>query len=180
VANLDQAVARFVSAGGSVHSPALSVPNVGRIAMVADPQGALLNLIAPVGEGPATSFARGKSGHGGWHELHATDAEAAMAFYSDQFAWTKAGAIPMGAHGTYHLFGVAGGPAIGGVMKDLELKRPAWLIVFNVDGAKSARDRALANGGIAITPILQTPTGEWVAHLQDPQGARFAIVSRHP
>jgi predicted enzyme related to lactoylglutathione lyase len=178
VSNLDQAVARFVGAGGSVHSAAISIPNVGRIAMVADPQGALLNLIAPVGDGPATSFAPGKSGHGGWHELHATHAEAALAFYAEQFGWTKSGAIPMGAHGMYHLFGVGGGPAIGGVMTDLDLKRPAWLIVFNVDGAQAARDRAIANGGTAITPTVQVATGEWVAHLQDPQGARFGIVSR--
>ena len=179
VANLDEALGRFVGAGGVVHAPPISVPGVGRIAMVADPQGALLNLIAPVGEGPATSFAPGKRGHGGWHELHATDAEAALAFYEDQFGWTKAGAIPMGPHGTYHLFGIGGGPAIGGVMKDLELKRPCWVIVFNVDGAQAAVDRAVANGGTALTPTIQVATGEWVAHLADPHGARFGIVSRH-
>jgi uncharacterized protein len=178
VANLDEAVARYGAAGGHVHAPPVSVPGVGRIAMVADPQGALLNLIAPVGDGPSGSFAPGRPGHAGWHELHAADAAAALAFYAAQFGWTSCGTVPIATHATYHLFGIGGGPPVGGMLTDTGMKRPAWLIVFNVDSTHAARDRALANGGTALTPVHQVPTGEWTAHLKDPQGARFAIVSR--
>ncbi|MEZ5670585.1 MAG: VOC family protein [Alphaproteobacteria bacterium] len=47
VADVDAAAAKAGSSGGAVHAPPFDVPGVGRIAIVADPAGAMLGLITP-------------------------------------------------------------------------------------------------------------------------------------
>jgi predicted enzyme related to lactoylglutathione lyase len=46
--NVDQQLAAIVGDGGAVQMPATDVPNVGRIAMVTDPQGVPFYLMTPV------------------------------------------------------------------------------------------------------------------------------------
>ncbi|MGA9027682.1 MAG: VOC family protein [Steroidobacteraceae bacterium] len=176
VADVDASVARFLAAGGALHMPARDLPNVGRIAMIADPQGALLYVMTALGSGPATSFAPRKPGHGGWHELHTKDWAAALAFYRDQFGWNQVHAMDMGHMGTYLQFNFGSGPMVGGMMNDADADRPFWLYVFNVDDIDTAHGRVISNGGEVPLGPLPVPTGEWVLHARDPQGARFALV----
>lgn len=68
VADVDRAVGSFIATGGALHMPAMDVPGIGRMAMVADPQGAALYVMTPIGTDAATSFAPGKPGHGGWRD----------------------------------------------------------------------------------------------------------------
>jgi predicted enzyme related to lactoylglutathione lyase len=42
-----RAYAGFAAAGGAVHMPAMDLAGVGRMAMVADPQGAMFVLVGP-------------------------------------------------------------------------------------------------------------------------------------
>ena len=42
-------LARVVELGGRVVKAGLDVPDIGRIAVIADPQGAILHLITPAG-----------------------------------------------------------------------------------------------------------------------------------
>jgi uncharacterized protein len=176
VADVDKSVASIKAAGGTVHMPVMDVPGAGRIAMVADPQGATLYVMKPAGSGPATAFAPGKPGHGGWHELHAKDWESALAFYSAQFGWAKVHAMDMGPMGKYLQFNFGSGAMTGGMMNDPDAPRPYWLYVFNVDDIEAASGRVLAGGGVTLVPPHQVPTGDWVTHVRDPQGARFALV----
>jgi len=178
VADADASVASIAAAGGTVHMPAMSLPGIGRMAMVADPQGASLYVMAPVGSGPATSFAPGKPGFGGWHELHTKDWEAALAFYSAQFGWAKAQAMDMGPMGTYLLFNFGSGAIVGGMLNDSNAARPYWLYYFNVEEIDAANGRVKANGGETLMDPHQVPTGEWIIQARDPQGARFALVGR--
>ena len=46
VANVDETVAKVEQLGGSVHLPPTDIPGVGRFAVVADPQGATISVIA--------------------------------------------------------------------------------------------------------------------------------------
>ena len=176
VADVDKCVARIVAAGGAEHMPVMSVPGVGRMAMVADPQGASLYVMSPIGRGPATSFAPGKPGHGGWHELHTKDWAAALAFYSAQFGWAKVHAMDMGPRGTYLQFNFGSGDMVGGMMNDSKGPRPYWLYYFNVDDIAAAAKRVAANGGETLIDPHQVPTGDWIIQGRDPQGARFALV----
>jgi uncharacterized protein len=176
VADVDRSVASFVAAGGALHMPAMDVAGIGRMAMVADPQGAALYVMTPIGSGAATSFAPGKPGHGGWHELHARDWPAALAFYARQFGWGKAGELDMGPLGTYLQFNDGSGAMAGGMMNDPAAARPYWLYCFNVDDIDTASVRIAAHGGQVLMSPHQVPTGEWIVRALDPQGALFVAV----
>jgi predicted enzyme related to lactoylglutathione lyase len=47
VENVDQAAKRTSELGGTVHRPPWDIPGVGRVAIIADPSGAVLGLITP-------------------------------------------------------------------------------------------------------------------------------------
>ena len=176
VEDVDERVAEIVAAGGALRMPAMDLPGVGRFALVADPQGASLYVMTPNGDGPARSFAPGKPGHGGWHELHTKDWEAALAFYRGQFGWDEAEAMDMGSMGTYLLFNFGSGEAVGGMFNESDAPRPYWLYYFNVDDIEAAGKRVKANGGDMMMEPHQVPTGDWIIQARDPQGAMFALV----
>jgi uncharacterized protein len=46
VANVDETAAKAVALGGKVVVPAMNIPTVGRMAVLQDPQGAVLSIIA--------------------------------------------------------------------------------------------------------------------------------------
>ena len=52
VPDVDAAVKKLVAAGGSVKRPGTDIPNVGRFAVVADPQGAVFMLFRDAGGTP--------------------------------------------------------------------------------------------------------------------------------
>ncbi len=176
VADVDRAVGSFIATGGALHMPAMDVPGIGRMAMVADPQGAALYVMTPIGTDAATSFAPGKPGHGGWHELHARDWPTALAFYNRQFGWGEAGRMDMGPLGTYLQFNYGSGAMVGGMMNDPAAARPYWLYCFNVEDIDAATARIVASGGKVLMNPHEVPGGEWVARAQDPQGALFVAV----
>ena len=176
VADVDTRVASIIAAGGAELMPAMNVPGIGRMAMVADPQGAALYVMTPIGDGPATSFAPGKPGHGGWHELHTKDWTAALAFYAEQFGWRQVHAMDMGPLGTYLQFDFGSGDVAGGMLNDVSAARPYWLFCFNVDDIDAAHRRLIANGGLALIDPHQVPTGDWIIQARDPQGALLVLV----
>jgi predicted enzyme related to lactoylglutathione lyase len=178
VGDVDAAVGRVIKAGGKVHVPPTDIPNIGRFAMVTDPQGAAFNLFKPVSDMPRPPADPATPGLVGWHELMAADANKAFAFYADLFGWTKDEAIDMGAMGHYQLF-AAGGPAIGGMMtKPAEVPAPFWGYYFQVDAIGAALERLKAAGGKVINGPMEVPGGSWIVQAIDPQGAMFSLVSR--
>jgi predicted enzyme related to lactoylglutathione lyase len=158
--------------------PAWDIPGIGRIAMVGDPQGAAFYVMTPIGAEPSPSFAPGKLGHGGWHELHTSDWKAAQAFYREQFGWGQTDAMDMGAMGTYLIFN-AGADPIGGMMNSPAFPQPMWLYYFTVDDIMAAKARVESAGGAIHNGPHEVPGGNWIAQAQDPQGAMFALVGPH-
>ena len=114
----DARVAAIIEAGGTMLAAPADIPGTGRFAVVADPQGAAFGLLQPLPmdapmEHPA--FDQQAPGHGNWHELMSSDPEAGLAFYAEQFGWTKGDTMDMGEMGTYQIFG-SGGQDLGGMM----------------------------------------------------------------
>jgi uncharacterized protein len=177
VDDVDTTVDRIQRLGGSVYVPPRDIPNVGRFAVVTDPQKAAFALFKPQGEpqqNPAAEM--GTPGHAGWNELYAADWEKAFAFYGQLFGWKKGEAHDMGPMGTYQLFS-AGSQPIGGMFnKPAAVPSPFWLYYFNVSGVGAAADRVKANGGQVINGPMEVPGGSWIVQGKDPQGAMFALV----
>src|SRR4051794_5405322 len=92
VDDVDASVASIEQAGGKVLLPAFDIPNIGRIAMVADPQGApfyVMKPIPPEGREHEKSdvFSVDQPQHVRWNELATTDPDGAIAFYVREFGW---------------------------------------------------------------------------------------------
>ncbi|WP_029073939.1 VOC family protein [Kaistia adipata] len=180
VPDVDAATAKVASLGGATHVPPTDIPDVGRFAVVSDPQKAAFILFKPLpmqGVQPDRP-PMGTPGHIGWHELYADDWEKALAFYGAMFGWQKADAIDMGEMGTYQLFSTAGGgDPIGGMFnRPAEVPVTFWLYYFNVDDIDAAVRRVEAGGGKVLNGPMEVPGGAWIVQGQDPQGAMFALV----
>jgi predicted enzyme related to lactoylglutathione lyase len=172
---VDAAVDRIKNLGGAVYVPPTN-SNIGRIAVVADPQTAVFALV----EGPASGqqqqqpAALDDPGHVGWHELLAADWEKAFAFYGALFGWQKADA-ELGPTQSYQLFS-AGGQTVGGVFTKRPVEPvPYWLYYFNVGDIDAAAARVRAAGGKVFEGPFEVPEGSWIARCIDPQGAIFAL-----
>lgn len=179
VPDVDAMAARVTAAGGSIHHAPADIPGVGRLAVAADPHGAVFCLFRGNMDAMPPQPPAGTPGLIGWHELYADDLDAAWAFYGSLFGWTRAEAIDMGpGMGAYQLF-AAGGPApIGGMMKrPPQVPAACWLYYVNVDAIDAAAARAQAGGGQVINGPMQVPGGSWIAQCVDPQGAMFAMVA---
>lgn len=182
VPDVDAAAAQIKAVGGQVHMPPTDIPGAGRIAMVADPQGAPLYVMTPTpptGREGADSevFDAEKAGHVAWNELHAKDGGAAFDFYAGQFGWEKSEALDMGTMGTYQMFKVGGTQqAVGGMMTSPNMSHPTWLYYLNVPDVDAALVAANAHGATGMFGPSPIPGEMFIIQGSDPQGARFAAV----
>jgi uncharacterized protein len=175
VPDVDAAAAALAQAGGVVHRAPDDIPGVGRFAMAADPQGGHFVLFQPMGMDAERPVSSSAVGHVGWHELNTTDWEAAFAFYSGQFGWTKGEGVDMGGMGIYQLFDVAG-QSTGAMFNATHAPQPYWLFYFNVDDIDTAHARIGEAGGTVLFGPQEVPGGMWIVQAQDPQGAMFAVT----
>ena len=100
VPTFDDAVAHITRLGGRELSPVIDVPQVGRMQMMQDPQGAAFYIMQPASSEQSPETAP-EIGEGSWHELMTTDAPAAMRFYSEVFGWQPSETMDMGPMGQY-------------------------------------------------------------------------------
>jgi predicted enzyme related to lactoylglutathione lyase len=183
VTDVDQSIKSIEQAGGKALMPATDIPNVGRIAMVADPQGAPFYVMKPIPpEGrenePSTVFSPGKDGRCSWNELSTSDPVAARRFYGEQFGWTSDEFMDMGEHGEYRFFdhhGVRLGAVSGMMNQD---QHPHWRYYFRVPSVSKAKETAEAKGGKVVMGPMEVPGGDHIIIGFDPQGAEFALVGK--
>jgi uncharacterized protein len=178
VADVDAAVSKMKTLGGKIHREPWDVPDVARMAVAADPTGAMFNIMSPLPRADGSAMPPSSAmGAVGWNEAHVGDLDAAWRFYSQMFGWTKGTVLPMGEMGDYMLFQIED-KDIGGMMKRQEpLPAPMWLYYFNVDGINAAADRITQAGGkIAMGPH-EVPGGQWIVSAFDPQGGNFQLIS---
>lgn len=177
VDDVDAAEAKVVQLGGKVLRPASDIPEVGRFAVVADPQGASFMLFKPLRTDPPPMPAPGAAGTTGWHELRAVDGATVWKFYATLFGWTKGEAMDMGAGGIYQIFEIDGVPAGAVMTKEDDQPAPAWRFYFRVPGIDAAAAKVRSSGGKVTTEPMPVPGGDWILFGRDPQGALFALVS---
>ena len=175
VDDVDASVASIQNAGGSVHMPPTDIDGVGRLAMVADPQGVVFYVMKGSSPEGSTAFKRMAPGHGEWNELVTTDDQAALGFYGEQFGWKKDGAMPMGEMGDYSFLSHHGG-MIGAVMKAPPGQAPGWNYFFRVGDIDEAKHRIEDAGGSINQGPVEVPGGDFVIYAADPQGAKFGVV----
>ena len=176
VPDVDASVDRLKALGGAVYVPPTD-SNIGRIAVVADPQTATLALVSGLKYGAAAPPEAGERGRVGWHELLAGEGKAAFGFYSALFGWQK-GKAEEALVESYELF-AAGGRTLGGMFtKFAATPVPFWLYYFEVADLDAALDQVKAGGGRVAQGPIELWDGNWAARCIDPQGAMFALQGR--
>jgi predicted enzyme related to lactoylglutathione lyase len=178
--DVDKTVQKSTGLGGKVLLPARDIPNVGRFAVLQDPQGAAFAVITMT-QNPPVSDAMPPVGDFSWHELATTDAVAAWKFYSQLFGWKATDAMDMGPMGTYQMFGPMT-RSVGGIYtKPTEMPGPAaWLPYIRAKDSRDVGARVPGLGGKIINGPMEVPGGDWIVAGMDPQGAAFATHSVTP
>ena len=181
VADVDATVAAAAEDGAKVLMPAWDVAEVGRIAMIIDPQGAPVYLMTPFGPRETEAERRGvfsvdQPQHVRWNELSTTDPEAAIAFYARHFGWRQEGDIDMGAMGKYR-FLYDGDVMIGAVMPKMpQMPMSLWSFYIGVHDIDHAAEAIRSGGGQIVVEPMEIPGGEFSINALDPQGAAFGLV----
>ena len=172
--DVDATAERAAALGGVLHHR-FDLPDIGRLAVLADPGGAVFTAyepsdITPGHDGPAAV------GEVSWHELISTDWEVSWPFYAELFGWEEMGRMDMGAHGTYHMYGREG-VRLGGMMtRAEEMPPPCWFLYIRVPDVHASVAVIEGLGGRIVTQPMQVPNeGGHILHGIDPQGAGFAL-----
>ncbi|RLU94812.1 glyoxalase [Streptomyces griseocarneus] len=172
-ADVDATEARITAAGGQVMMPAMDVMSLGRMAVVAGPDGAVFGLWQAV-DFPGAGVVN-EPGALIWNELATSDVKAATGFLADALGIK---AEPMeGTDGGYYALKV-GDRAVGGMMSLDQLPPdtpPNWLPYFAVDDTDSTVDALVRAKGNVLKPPFDMMAGR-MAVVQDPQGGIFAVI----
>lgn len=185
VDDVDATIAKWVAAGGSVLMPAMDVMTAGRMAFVADPEGAVCALWQAGDHVGAQVF--NKPGAISWNELNTRDAEAAKTFYGEVLGWEFEAFAGEGP--TYWLIKLPGkeqgdplsGDDYNGGILTMDASFPAevpasWLLYISVADADAAVSKVTELGGNVVAPAMDTPAGR-IAVVADPQGGMLALIA---
>jgi len=181
VDDVDDAVTSIEQSGGKSMMPAFDIPNVGRIAMVADPQGApfyVMKPIPPEGRENEQSdvFSVDQPQRVRWNELATADPDGAIDFYRKQFGWGQEGDMDMGEMGKYR-FIQNRETTIGAIMpKPAQLPVSKWTYYIGVDDIDRAAQAITSSGGQIFNGPMEIPGGEFALNAVDPEGASFGLV----
>jgi len=177
VENADQAAAKAKGLGAKIMMEPFDVMDVGRMAVIADPQGAVFSLWQAKKHIGATVL--DEDGALSWTELMTTDSAAAEKFYTGLFGW-KSEPMPMGPGMTYTVFR-RGAAAAGGMMQitpEMGPMPPNWGVYFQVADCDASVAKATGMGAKIVVPAQDVPNVGRFAILTDPQGAHFAIIKQ--
>jgi predicted enzyme related to lactoylglutathione lyase len=184
VDDVDAAAAHTQRLGGQVFVPPQDIPQrrplLDRQRPAGHGAGAVQGHAQSEGMEPPPPPAPGTPGHIGWHELHTTSLDGALAFYGELFGWRKGETMDMGPNGVYQLFatGAQGDEADGGmVLKQADAKRsPTGCTTSTWPAWTASVARISAGGGKVLMGPHQVPGGSWIVIGSDPQGAAFAVA----
>jgi predicted enzyme related to lactoylglutathione lyase len=173
VDSADDMARKALELDADVLAEPFDVFDIGRMAMLRDPSGAMIALWEP-----KTHVGVGRTGEPGalcWNELLTRDVEGAAAFYSGLFGWDVR-TMDFGGS-SYTVFEGPEGPLAGMIaMPDPADAAPNWLPYFGVpDTDDRARAAKIAGGQIYVAPADAPGVGRF-AVLGDPQGAVVAII----
>jgi uncharacterized protein len=174
VDDVDAACERAVALGGAVCVPASDIPDAGRFAVIADPDGAIVSPFRSVRD-EAAERATHIVGTFCWNELLTRDPDAVAGFYEGVFGWSYH-ATDMGPSGTYWLFRRGEADAAGMMRMPADATaRPFWMPYVAVDDVDAAAGRAAELGGsIFVAPADIPGVGRFTV-TGDPTGATIAL-----
>jgi uncharacterized protein len=173
VTEADDTVDRAKKAGATVFVEPMDVLDVGRMAVFADPTGAVIAVWQPRGHHGADLA--NEPGTLCWNELQTRDTAAAKSFYAEVFGWGENTTTGEMTYTEWKL----GDKSVGGMMS-MPAEVPAqvpphWLPYFAVDDCDVSTDKASSLGASTFVPPMDIEPGRFSV-LADPTGAMFALI----
>ena len=173
VESADDAAARTAKLGGKVHAPPFDVMDLGRMAVLQDPTGAVFAVWQAKRHG-GIGIA-GVPGTLCWADLSTPDTARAQEFYEGLFGW-KISPGEKDSSGYLHIQN--GETYIGGIPPAQHRNPnapPHWLVYYYVNDVDAATDKAKQSGAnVYLAPMSLEKVGRFSV-LADPQGAVFAL-----
>jgi hypothetical protein len=176
VGDVDAAVLRAQERGATVHTTPTDIPDVGRLAVLADPQGATFALIQQLSGNTSRPERPAPTGSFAWDELITTDVEAAKSFYGYVLNWSAEtwpiGEIP------YDLFKASGRDAAGLMATPPGVATPAqWMTYIAVDDIDLSVEAARELGATLHAGPDDIPEVGRIAVLADTTSAIFGLFA---
>ncbi len=171
--DLDVTLARARELGANVVRGPEEIPDIGRFAVITDPQGAYVSFYSPTGESPDPGPPC--VGDFSWHELMIDDYESAFAFYAELFGWQVLDEHDMGDAGVYLIYGRDDRPLGGIFNRPPGVPYNAWIYYVMVDDVDRQAAAVVAAGGEILHGPLEVPGGDRIVQIRDPQGAVLAL-----
>jgi uncharacterized protein len=172
VADADAAAARVAAAGGRVLAGPVDLPGAARVAIAADPAGAVFGVWQArahtgghVANEPSALV---------WNEQHSADLEGSKRFYATVFGHTFDDTVDETGARPYAMLKVEDQIA-GGLGLLADDGPPAWRTYFEVADADAACRCVGELGGRVLGPPADSPYGR-LAQVTDDQGAMFLVV----
>jgi uncharacterized protein len=172
VADADAAAGRVIAAGGRMLTEPADLADAARVALAADPAGAVFGLWqarahtgGQVANEPSALV---------WNEQRSADLEGSKRFYAAVFGHTFDDTVDETGTRPYAMFKV-GGEVAGGLGVLADDGPPAWWTYFEVADADAACRRVGALGGRVLRSPAGSPYGR-LAQVTDDQGAMFLVV----
>lgn len=166
VEDVEASATRADDLGGDVIAGPRDVDGLGRVAYLADPQGARFGLWQPGSIHGAEVV--NEPGTLTWNDLVCASPEAAKEFYGSLFGW----AFRDGDPGVYSV--IVNGERTNGGILTVEDTPAHWRPYFIVESADAAAARIEELGGQVLLGPQDVPAGRICAAL-DPPGAIFSV-----
>lgn len=178
VEHIDADFAKMQALGGKAFVPPTAIPGLGRIAVFADPGGALLAMLEQGAAADPSKPAPTGPGSFCWFECTSREDEACIAFYTNLFGWSTS-SMDMGPAGTYTVFH-NNGEQVAGLMPmkgdDWPPDMPAhWMPYVAVENVDETYLRVEACGGEGCVPPTDIPGIGRFAVIDDGCGAYLSI-----
>jgi len=175
VVDVDAAISTVELSGGSVNMAARDNPTRGRMALVTDPQGAMVVLVRAIaGDPPLPDPDALVSNRWMWNELWTRDLEDSAALYARLVGYEVSGNAVPGAP-EVRVFTQRGEPRAGLNLLPWPEVQPNWLPYVKVDDAEAIARRVEELGGTVLIPPLPELRNGTSGLMMDPTGAAFAI-----
>lgn len=175
VVSVDDTLARAKELGANVLVDAMDVFDIGRMAVLTDPEGAVFALWQPKQHIGAELV--NEPGSLCWNELCTNDVDKAGAFYTQLFGWDSQSADMGGTHYTSFMNGERPAGGMLQIRKEWGEVPPNWAVYFAVEDCDAAAAKIKELGGNILNPPTDIPGVGRFTVGQDPQGAVFSVIS---
>ncbi len=178
VNDVDAMTQKAASLGAKTIQEPFDVMDVGRMSVIADPDGAMFSLwqdIKPCEEGDESIVNVPDTWC--WNELYCNHPEAETRFYAELCGWSHSvSKNPMGLDYTTFRQGKRDAAGMLQIQPDWGDMAPVWGVYFNVSDIRATMARVIEHGGkVMMEPMMIPEAGEFTT-ITDPQGAFFNII----